>query len=941
MQPAIRPKRRATARRVALCCTLTTAISLGAVELADAASGASASRHRPTGHVTGIRQSATGLFVRGWAFDADTSRSAVVRVALDHHRIAQVVANRYRPDIGRKHPGYGNWRGFRVNTAVPAGTHTVCVRVVDYPSDRGRVLLCRTLTFDFSPFGTISALTQHPGQLTATGWAIDPNQPSTARAVVAYVDNVAVARGVAGRAVAGLTAAHPTAGANHGYAVTFPITEGTHRICVWASNVGPGQGRNIACVTRTVSFSPYGAITRLDQIPGGFAVHGYALDPDTPAPTTVTVTVNGTRLAATPANRSTGAKPGHSFDATYLIPTATLPAGNRTVCVIAKNLGPYGTDRTIQCITRYFDWNPAAGVDRVVQKWPGAWVGGWAVDPDTSAPIDAALYADGKYVMTVPAKGTGGSHSGHMVRRVIPLADGKHTICVAGVNVLYGVGTPARTCRTITLNFRPTGTFSTVARGASNAPSPAVVTGTAADPDTPGSIPVQARVDNGPWVTGLTSATTHAYRFTVPAADGEHTVCVRALDVTPTGVRTGATTALGCKILNAIHPVPPAAPGAVTAIAGYGGARITWTPPAFDGGAPWTAYTVTASPGGLTMSAGPRTTAVTMLGLKPSTRYSFSVVAINVAWRSRPGTSPVVTTEKEPPPQTSPAPISTSRYIRNVYGASSTDLATLRAEGAADAAANPSGHGYLIMLAVGGQDESRRGVVLSATIRFVSYADIVKNLQAYVAGYASRQRPSAPVTLAIATNNDIDVSRTSGSHFADWVVDPVVSYAAQYPGITIAGSDDMEPGFRAGYSATSAWLGGYLAATRAPFVFTGSADGCSWTAPNRGCNNGWTMRGMYYLTGGASPARILNLPQIYNNTMAQQWRYISLTGVLSHQPRINFGGALTEYTACKQARSCGSLTGSTAWQQMWGQLNAEPALRLTSLPYSTDLRIDR
>jgi hypothetical protein len=150
----------------------------------------------------------------------------------------------------------------------------------------------------------------------------------------------------------------------------------------------------------------------------------------------------------------------------------------------------------------------------------------------------------------------------------------------------------------------------------------------------------------------------------------------------------------------------------------------------------------------------------------------------------------------------------------------------------------------------------------------------------------------------------------------------------------------MEPGFRASYRATSAWLNGYLKTTDAPFVFTGSADGCSWTMPNGRCNNGWTMRNLYHVAGGASPIRIINLPQVYNTTMAQQWRYISLTGVDNKLPRIDFGGALTEWTACRQAHSCGSLTGNSAWTQMWKQLRAEPKLRPSSLPYSTDLRID-
>ena len=340
----------------------------------------------------------------------------------------------------------------------------------------------------------------------------------------------------------------------------------------------------------------------------------------------------------------------------------------------------------------------------------------------------------------------------------------------------------------------------------------------------------------------------------------------------------------------------------------------------------------------MTVAAG--INSATLLGLNPSTKYTFSVVANNVAGASVPGTSPAVTTEKEPPAQTSPAPISTSRYIRNVRGASTTDVSTMKREGAADAKANPSGHGYLTLLDLGGQDESRRGFILSAGIRFVSYADMVQDLNAYVDGYASQQRPSAPVTIAIATNNDIDVSHSSGVNYANKVIDPVVAHAARYPGITIAGSDDMEPGFRASFASTKAWLQGFLSATGAPFVFTGSADGCAWSVTNRSCNNGWTMSGLFYLAGGASAIRIFNLPQVYNSTMAQQWRYISLTGVQNGYPKINFGGALTEWTACNQAGSCGSLTGVSAWKQMWTQLRAEPRLKPASLPYSTDLRID-
>ena len=63
----------------------------------------------------------------------------------------------------------------------------------------------------------------------------------------------------------------------------------------------------------------------------------------------------------------------------------------------------------------------------------------------------------------------------------------------------------------------------------------------------------------------------------------------------------------------------------------------------------------------------------------------------------------------------------------------------MRAEGATDAAHNPTGHAYMILLDIGGQGTfgGRSGVVLSATSHFVSNAGLVAAVNAYVDGYAS------------------------------------------------------------------------------------------------------------------------------------------------------------------------------------------------------------
>jgi len=326
-------------------------------------------------------------------------------------------------------------------------------------------------------------------------------------------------------------------------------------------------------------------------------------------------------------------------------------------------------------------------------------------------------------------------------------------------------------------------------------------------------------------------------------------------------------------------------------------------------------------------------------GLTNNATYTFNIQAVNSFGAGSAAT--IHGTPTNIPPQVTPAPVSTSHYVRNLSSNVASNAAIMRAMGAADARHNPSGHTYLVLLQIGGQDEIDHGALLSATSTFVSYPTVVSAVNAYLDGYASTQLPYAPLTLAIGTNNDVDVSASAGISWARNVVNPVVSYAvAHHPGIRIAGADDMEPGFSATVGQTKSWLVGYLTATSANFVFNGSADGCSTYASNGRCNNGWAMSDLQYLSGGAYPSRIMSLPQIYNSAMPLQWKYISLTGADLGRPRINFGGPLTEYSACVQNGSCGSLSNVAAWTQLWNAISSSTATRQAQLPNGTDLRIN-
>jgi hypothetical protein len=891
-----------------------------------------------------------GVTVVGWDIDpSDKTAPVRTNARVDGEYAAGVFANLPRPDLLTSYPKSGPNHGFSFFVPVPEGTHTVCVRAKNVGKGTNRVLGCVTRTFDYGPYGALDVLATTPGHLTVKGWAIDNDAPTKPVSTTVNIDGVATNL-LADKYRKDVADAHPAAGPYHGFQASLPMTQGSHKVCVNTTNIGYGSDNTFGCRTIVLNDSPRGALEFAAQKSGALKVVGWAFDGD--ALTTslsVSIKIDGI-LHSTVANvaRADIAKKYpvagqyHGFSVPY-----TLPEGSHTVCVTVRNIG-YGSNLAFPCRTVVLNFTPTAAITNLTATSTGAAVRGWATDPDTTDPISVAITADGKAVKTITAGGTGTTHDGHVFSLSMLLKSGSHTVCATGINTLYGSHNSKPACKSITLALKPIGAFESLQRatGSTNL----VAKGWTLDPDTTSPISVRVSLDGAAYGTITAGATRtdigskypafgsdHGISTTIKTDSGEHTVCLTAINVSG-----GTDYKLGCKQIIAVHPVAPGAPQNVTALAGYGGAQVSWSPPTTDGGAPWTKYTVVSSPGGVTVTTGPTATTATVLGLKPSTSYTFTVRATNVAGTSTAGTSPSVQTQSSPPAQTTPAPVSTSRYIRNIRGASDTEQATMRAEGAKDAYYNPSGHGYLVLLDIGGQDQYDGGVVLSATTRFVTYTDLVTDLKAYVDGYHSKQKASAPVTIAIGTNNDMSVSSASGKAWATSVVNPVRAYVHNhYSGITVAGANDIEPGFRAGYTATKAWLGGYLANTTAPFVFNGSADGCSWTTISHGCNNGWTMSGLYYLAAGAAPVRMLNLPQIYNTTMAAQWKYISLTGVAASHPRINFGGPLTEWTACDQTNSCGSLSGHTAWSTLWNNLQSDTRLKVGSLPYSTDLRIDR
>src|SRR4029079_7598308 len=155
---------------------------------------------------------------------------------------------------------------------------------------------------------------------------------------------------------------------------------------------------------------PFGSLDSVEYAKGGLRVRGWAADPDTASPIDVNLYVNGTGFDLGTADLSRPDVawnfPGYGFDHGFDAFIPWTSNASLAVCAYGINTGPAHPNTQVGCRPFARTGSPFGSIDSVTLAPGGIRVGGWSIDPDTTAPVGVHVYLDGVGYADASARGS-------------------------------------------------------------------------------------------------------------------------------------------------------------------------------------------------------------------------------------------------------------------------------------------------------------------------------------------------------------------------------------------------------------------------------------------------------------------------------------------------------------------------------------------------------
>lgn len=287
-----------------------------------------------------------------------------------------------------------------------------------------------------TPDGNLESLTAGAGKVTASGWTRDPS--SDAPVGVLLTAGSVTASGYATRSRPDVQAVHPTYGPSTGFSLTATgVAPGIQTACVTALDNDGGMNLGMGCarlyVTDPTGMSPTGNFSTAVGGVGTLSLAGWSSDADGAAPRVVTVVVDGVA-------RWQGWTPA---DGTFSTRITGVVAGRRDVCLAIRNEGR-GSDVTAACAAvDVAGASPVGNVDGFVRSGNYLAISGWAVDPESDAPIPVDVVLDRQRVFravggrsrpdVLAVRGAGGDSG--FIQELYGVPAGSHELCAVARNV--------------------------------------------------------------------------------------------------------------------------------------------------------------------------------------------------------------------------------------------------------------------------------------------------------------------------------------------------------------------------------------------------------------------------------------------------------------------------------------------------------------------------